>query len=351
VYYDRNDFQEFYPYQTPNPSYEETQVGEWWGVEAQATRHFWDRLILTLGGEYRDDFRQEYSIVNATNGVASTQVHTNRQNYGIYLEGDFAVVTNLHLNAGFRYDQYGDFDPAFSPRVAAIYNPFGQSVFKAIYGEAFRAPNLFELRHIPGAPVPNPETINTYELVYEQGIGDHLRSSVDGFYNQIHDLITFENGFYQNISEVETKGVELALEGFWPSGLRGRASYTFQNTHDEQSGTLVFDSPHNLAKLNVSVPLLRDRIFGGVEVQYVSKRTSSHLGSAVAGEDAGDYAVVNLTMFSHKLVKGLEFSGSVYNLLDRHYSDPSPQVPGRPTQQDIIEQDGRTFRLKLTYRF
>ena len=92
-----------------------------------------------------------------------------------------------------------DFDPAFNPRLALIYNPIGQAVFKAIYGTAFRAPNFFELT----APRPanlKPETIATYELVYEQGIGNHLRSSVAGFYNQIDDLIVFNfsNGYYQN---------------------------------------------------------------------------------------------------------------------------------------------------------
>ena len=56
---------------------------------------------------------------------------------------------------------------------------------------------------------------------------------------------------------------------------------------------------------------------------------------------------MNLTLFTKNLVKGLEISGTVYNLLDRHYADPStPFLP-----EDVIPQDGRTFRLKLTYRF
>src|SRR5207249_11753617 len=139
------------------------------------------RLILTLVVEYRDDFRHETRTIS-----------TNRQNYGAYLEGDFAVRTNLHLNAGARYDQYGDFDPTFNPRVALIYNPFGQSVFKAIYGTAFRAPNFIEVNN--ASMNLTPETIATYELVYEQGIGEHLRSSVAGFYNEIDGLIAFTNG-------------------------------------------------------------------------------------------------------------------------------------------------------------
>ena len=67
----------------------------------------------------------------------------------------------------------------------------------------------------------------------------------------------------------------------------------------------------------------------------------------VQGEDAASYGIVNLTLFTQHLVKNLEFSASVYNLLDRRYGDPA----SRFHVQDIIEQDGRTFRLKLTYRF
>ena len=43
----------------------------------------------------------------------------------------------------------------------------------------------------------------------------------------------------------------------------------------------------------------------------------------------------------------MDVSAGVYNLLDRSYSDPSTPFH----LQDQIEQDGRTFRAKLTYRF
>ena len=67
----------------------------------------------------------------------------------------------------------------------------------------------------------------------------------------------------------------------------------------------------------------------------------------VQGADAGGYGIVNLTLFSQNLVKNLEFSASIYNLLDRHYSDPA----SRFHVQDTIEQVGRGFRVKLAYRF
>jgi iron complex outermembrane receptor protein len=348
LYYDRQDFEAGYPY--PGVFYKEFQVGEWWGTEVQFTKRLWDLHTLSFGGEYRNDFRQEDKIKNADTGEVVSNSHRDRENYGIYLEGDFTVITNLHLNAGVRYDQYGDFDPTFNPRVALIYNPIGQTVFKALYGTAFRAPNFYELSD-PRFQNIKPETITTYELVYEQGIGKNLRSSVAGFFNEIDDLIVFQDQRYQNLQGAEAKGVELALDGFWSSGLRGRASYTFQETRDRSTDHTLPDSPRHLAKFNVSVPLWKEKIFASAELQAVSRRTSSHLGTEVPGSDAGAYGVVNLTLFSQNLVKGLDISASVYNLLDRKFSDPASQVHGRLHEQDTLEQDGRTFRVKLTYRF
>jgi iron complex outermembrane receptor protein len=354
VYYDRSDHKIDQPYTLNTPGdllLEEVQTGEWWGTDLQLTKRLWDRHTLTLGGEYRDDFRQQDGFYsNNTNVPAGSPISGNRQNYAVYLQGDFAVLTNLHFNAGVRYDQYDDFAPAFNPRLALIYNPVGQTVFKAIYGTAFRAPNFFEVTY--SAPPPlRPETITTYELDYEQGIGNHLRSSVAGFYNQIDNLISLGSQGYQNLSGAEAKGVELGLDAFWSSGVRGRASYTFQETRDTATGEVLTDSPRHLGKLNLSVPLWKDKVFAGLEFQYVSKRTTTQLDpntlTVEPGADAGGYGVVNLTLFSQNLVKGLDISASIYNLLDRSYSDPS--TPDH--LQNVIPQDGRTFRVKLTYRF
>ncbi|PYJ03129.1 MAG: TonB-dependent receptor, partial [Verrucomicrobia bacterium] len=323
LYYDRHDFDRDEPY--GGMLFKKLQGAEWWGTELQLTKRLWERVTVSMGGEYRDDFRQERKSLDAQTGavIPNSQFITNRQDYGVYVEGDFAAFTNLHLNAGVRYDHYGDFDAEFNPRLAAIYNPIGQAVFKAIYGTAFRAPNFLELYSETAVLDLKPEKIHTYELVYEQGIGSHLRSSVAGFYNRIDNLIRFnsEPGHqqYENVTRAESDGVELALDAFWPGGMRGRASYTFQETEDKSARHVLSDSPKHLAKLNLSVPLWKEKLFAGLEYQYVSRRTTTGLdpmtGTEVVGAEAAGYSVVNVTLFSQNLVKGLELSASVYNLL------------------------------------
>ena len=222
------------------------------------------------------------------------------------------MLTNLLFNAGVRYDYYASFGDTVNPLLALIYDPFKneKSVIKAIYGTAFRAPNFFELLFDSNI---KPETITTYELVYEQKIGSRLKSSISGYYNQIDDLISFNQGTFSNVKGANAKGLELGLAGSWPGGLQGRISYALQETEDRSTGQRLTDSPEHLGKVNLSVPLWKEKVFASAEFQYASQRAT------LAGTEAAGFGIVNFTLFSRDLVKGLELSASVYNLLDKHY--------------------------------
>lgn len=347
VYYDRSDFQIGYPVRPE--FFEERDTGQWAGIEAQVNKRILDEHVLTVGAEYRDDFEQNRKVFQPGTPNVFTDVQTSRRNYGIFGQGEFTIVTNyLHLNAGVRYDHYSHFDPSVSPRAALIYNPCDRSTLKFIYGTAFRDPNFLELSD-PRFQDIKPEKITSYELVYEQELNYGLRSSVSGYYNQLDDLINFQNGSFTNLN-ADALGTELALQGKWKNGIQSRLSYTLQHTENRDSHAGFVDSPMHMVKFNASAPLWRDKIFAGLEVQYTSSRHTVFTdvsGATLPGGDASGFAVVNLTLFSQNLVKNLEASASIYNLLDTTYYDPA----SRFHQESAIRQDGRTFRLKLTYRF
>lgn len=367
IYYDRNDLALDYPLGVPaTTEAREEQTGQWAGGELRVNTRMWERFTLTVGAEYRNDFQQRDRVLDAANRQTLLLFEDRTSNHGVFVQGDLTLLTNLHLNAGARYDQYGSFDPAYDPRVALIYNPAEQSTLKAIYGTAFRAPNFLEQAR--AAQIGRqlvPENIRAYELAYEQGIGEHLRSSLSGFYNELEDLyVSRLNPGTQliedtNLPKAESKGIEAALQGsFFDKQLVGRISYTYEETKDRTNGEVLRGSPEHTGKVNITVPLLPEKIFFGAEFQYLGPRaTGPHLlpDLNVAGGfnstpsvAVSGYGVVNLTLFAQKLVKGLEFSTSVYNLLDRHYYDPAnPAIHAL----NAIPQDGRSFRVKLTYRF
>jgi iron complex outermembrane receptor protein len=216
---------------------------------------------------------------------------------------------------------------------------------KFLFGSAFRAPNFFERGFAdPLNPLLKPETISSYEVVYDQGLSDHVRSSISAFYNQIDDLITVPLGGYAtNINGAEAKGIELELAGSWRDSVYSCISYTFQNTEDIQTHQILMDSPKHLGKFRLSVPVFRNKLFLSAEYQYTSSRTT------LFGGRASGYGTLNLNLFTQNLAKGLDISIGVSNLFDRKYYDPATTVPYHV--QDLIEHDGRIFHLKMGYRF
>jgi outer membrane receptor for ferrienterochelin and colicins len=193
----------------------------------------------------------------------------------------------------------------------------------------------------------DPETIDTYELILEREFGENIRGTISGYYYKIEDLIDFVEDpadgllVYRNVHEVEAKGVEMELEGHLKNGLHGRISYAYQESEDTKSGRDLTNSPRHLAKLNLMFPLVRKKVFLGVEEQYTGKRKTPD------GNDADGYFLTNVTLSSQNLMKGLKASASIYNLFDKKYSDPV----SAEHLQDLIEQDGLSYRVKVTYSF
>ncbi len=146
---------------------------------------------------------------------------------------------------------------------------------------------------------------------------------------------------YRNFQDAIAKGVEAEWDGVLSAGLSGRASYSYTQTANSASGQTPPNSPANLVKLNLSIPLLHERLSAALDGQYTSGV------STLAGNTVGGFSVFNATLIAHAPRTHLDVSASVYNLLNKKYS-----FPGRPEDpEDAIQQDGVTFRVKLTYRW
>jgi len=228
-----------------------------------------------------------------------------------------------------------------------IYRPWSQTAFKFIYGQAFRAPNVYELYYSVAPNLPNPalhsEKIRTTEFVWEQGLS-RLWLSTSAFYNTIDDLITQEpvgstSLIFRNLQNVESTGLELEVKGELFRRLEGDASYSFQETKDRYTGQFLSNSPRNLVKLGLSQPLLGKRVFVSLDAQYRSRIQSLASGAV------SPFAVVNLTLLARKISRHMDLSASIYNLLDKSYFDP----PSGENLQQAIQQDGRSFRVTMTW--
>jgi outer membrane cobalamin receptor len=325
--------------------------GNWWGTELKLTRKLQQRNTLTIGTEYRNNFRQDQFNYDDQPFVEYLDDRRSSTNWALYVQDEVALHRKLLLNVGLRHDHYDTFGGTTNPRAGLIYNPFPKTALKVLYGQAFRAPNAYELFWqqqgvAQSNPSLRPETNKTSELVLEQYLGPHLRVAAVGFHYGINGLITQQTDplsqllVYNNVESIRVKGLELEAEGRWPNGVRARVGHTFESSRNDATGLGLTNSPKHLAKLNLVAPLATNKLSAGVELQYVGARTT------IAGGEAPGVLIPNLTLFSTGVLKNVELSGSIYNVFNHSYGDPGSEEH----RQDTILQDGRTFGIKLTYR-
>lgn len=353
IYYGRYDYEGDYVYDLPPLTRNKDLArGAWWGAEAKLLDAGIAGHKLIFGAEYQRDLRQQQVNYDEQPRVSYLDDACSGNRVGLYVQDEIGLREDLTLNAGLRYDHHARFGGIFNPRLGLIHRLPSQTFVKLLYGQAYRAPNAFELYYsFPGAggqkPNPDlrPERIATYELAVERYYTDRLRLGASIFHYAVKDLINATTDpadgllVFRNLDRARATGAGIEAERAWRGGARLRASYSLQQVEDA-TGARLTNSPRHLAKLNWAAPLPLGRLRAGLELQYTGARRT------LAGETGG-YWLANLNLGAAELARGLDAALTLYNLFDKRYADPA----GGEHLQDAIPQDGRSLRLKLVYRY
>jgi len=324
---------------------------KWWGEELTLSKQISERQRLSVGTEFRDNVQQDQGNYDQQPFVQYFDDSRTSNVFSLYAQDEIHLRKNLILNVGLRYDHYSIFGGTTNPRAALIFNPWEKTTFKFLYGQSFRAPNLFELYYdAPGseaAPSLQPETVKTTELVWEQDLAKHFRTTLSAFYYPIRGVINQQvnpstgNAYFANAGGLDIRGFSFALSRTLPAELEGSVSYSYQDVTDLSTRIAVTNSPKHLFQAGVSVPVIRGKLFASMNLQYVGKRAT------LTGQYTGAYLVPNFTLFSGNVLRGWALSASLYNASDKQYADPV----GRGLAENTLLQDGRTFRIKVGYNF
>jgi iron complex outermembrane receptor protein len=336
-----------YPYVAGLDVSRDEDYGEWWGLDVDGARRF-GRHFLTVGAEYRDNYRQDLRSLDREPLFIYTDLKNGSKRWGAFAQDEIKLIDPLTLYAGVRYDRYESFGSMVSPRAGLIYSPDSATTVKLLAGRAFRAPSEFELYYESFDYAPNPalrpERIETLELVAQRRVGA-AQFTVSAFQNRLSALISQfvavdERLKFENVGDIESKGIELGLRVNRGHGPTGQVTYSLQRTVERATGARLTNSPAHMVHLEILAPFA-GRFIAGLDAQHVSGR------GTIRGNTAHPYTLANLSFLAPRVFGRFDVTATLYNAFDVEYGVPW----GEDVLQEIIQQDGRSFRVKTTLRF
>ncbi len=306
---------------------------------------------LMLGLEGQDSPRENQAVETLVDPAKDYFLFLSGYRVGVYLQDEWRIAPTLSATLGVREDQNNMTGKRASPRAALIWQSTPETTFKALYGNAFRPPNVYERDYSDGqTQVANHalhgETIDTLELVVDRRIGSNLTLRGSLYQWTMKDLITLGIDPVSGLSQYQTgpaakaRGLELSADRTWDSGARLRGSLSIQDAAYVNGGELL-NSPKQLGKLDLSAPLPWAGLRTGYELQYDSRRLT------LDGEQLGGYVLSNLIVSADTWVPRLRLSVGLYNLFDKRYAQPAAVT----NWQNSFEQDGRSAEFKLSASF
>lgn len=326
-----------------------TVRGRWKSVNTKFVGTWFEDHTLVFGAEYRDDYQQDYrEYYFQSSGEPSdplstrNNVHLSHSSYSAYLYDDYDFRSDIQFNYGLRYDHRNDGRASLSPRAAIIWKPLPGSALKFSSGVSNRESTAFIES---GNPLPRTERALTHQLVLEQMLAPRTQLTSTVYSYRIDGQTVWDPNGTDVEQKIYAKGAEIELNHNWDGGSRLKASYAWQDAYNELNHWL-FNSPHHIAKLNFTTPLVGERLRVGVEARFLGERRQYD------DQLAPGHGVVDLTFTSSEALPGWHASLSVRNLFNRSYGDVRGMYNGQdPAEIRLFPMDGRNFWLQLRYDF
>ncbi len=320
--------------------------GLWLGAEL---RFRWDLAPgnrLTVGAEHQNHLRASYRYWDANTVYFDGDFPFNTNS--LYLQDEYQFLDNLSFTVGIRRDQYSTVGASTTPRGGVIYCPTKSGTLKLLYGEAFRAPNIYEVYYddpvsgYKANPNLKPERIRTFEGIWEQRLGGEFFGIISVYSYRMRNLIDQEVDpsddllHFKNTGRVIASGLELELNPRMKMGLSSYANYAYQNARDAEGK--LSNSPNHIFKLGLSYPFFGS-FYAATQIVHETGRIT------VYGTETEPFLLANLSLSTKRLLDHVKLSLLIRNLFDEEYRNPG----GYEHVQDAITQDGRNFILKVSY--
>lgn len=285
--------------------------------------HLHETNTLTLGLEIEeeamesDDYREQASGISMSAFKKKTA-----QTQGYYLQDQIRLADAFFATLGVRIDEHDEFGSKTTYRLAPAYlfKQTGTKI-KATYGTGFKAPSLSQLFHPDwgNADLKSEESIG-WDIGVEQFFWNKKANfSVTYFSNEFDNMIDWVSSGgvsgYQNITEAESKGIELLLSVRPIESITFHTHYTRTNTENKTTEKDLRRRPEDKFGFDMD---WRFHEKGNVRlgVIYVGERYSD----SASQKNLDDYTLVNLAA-SYDINKNFQWLGCVENLFDEDYEE------------------------------
>ncbi|MFT3839789.1 MAG: TonB-dependent receptor [Myxococcaceae bacterium] len=382
AYYDASRFNGAYAVENPDDTIRVEHAyggADWGGGEVRGRLRVFGENFLSVG------FEGQYQSVYQQVGQPNVDAHLDHRSR-VLLSGslldEWKIHPRLFVQLGIRVDKYLDLSALpFSPRLGIVAKPYDGGLSKLVVGQAFRAPNVYELYYTDGQTQTfpttlGPEQITTFELEHSHDLTQELRLTGAAYYNLIDRLVVLG---YQDMPASMPQGCSDATGAMSPCLVFGNSTqrisalgaefearwqpgrytlvdvgYSFvyltssASKSDSQARADFADAtratPRHLVFARAMVPIVGQELRLSGQVTYQSARgTFVHDPSAPA--NLGEALLINVGLagqYGH-----VRYFAGVRNLLDDHYFLPV----GADTGQINVPQYGRTFFIELAAGF
>ena len=303
------------------------------GFQAQHNWQISDRQNLTYGADYRQVQASNNTVL--FDGSAIENYNSELSQGALFARYQMDFTPKVRAHAGLRQDFNSLANGAFtSPSLGVSWDVTPLTTFRANYARSFRAPLLSDLEGFAafgaiGNPDLEPERSHSFDIGFDQQLGDRGLLRFSYFLNDVDNLIDYPAPDFSpvNLGRVQTTGIETALNLQLAKNIFFLANYTWNNPEIKESpdGLNEGNEPsfRGADVLNIGVSYENPRgLFAGAFVRNVSDRFTSNENT----EALKSYTTIDFKV-RVPLTDRWNFNASLNNILDESIQE-YPGYPG-----------------------
>lgn len=350
------------------------------GVELRYDQFVSERHHLLAGVEFKrvsghNEIGDQPGLARV--GVIAAQADPSYGQHSLFVQDEWRFDEKRSIFFGARLDAYQGFSAGVtshvSPRIAYVQDFGGGNTGKLIFGEAYRAPTIYESLYTDLTPAGTvtlwknpqlrPEITRTLEAVWERAPTKGMNLSLSTYLIQVRNspkqvaVEIFEgrncpdpgscNQYQDSQERLQVIGVEAAAKWKREDGLNAYASATLQQATEQPRSTTPASSPRYLLKGGLSYPVLY-RWNASAEIQVVGASDGLLNGGGTRTASTPAYALLHAALVHQNLNHGWRASLRINNLFDsKSYTVASREL--QPIER--VPASGRMLSLQVRKDF